>query len=81
MNVNDILKNVLQTSAAVEITYEIVLEALQSSRDTCTELRKELDFKVGTGNATEVQMKYWECLVKDIEALERVIEYYGGRYD
>ena len=81
MNVNDILKNVLQTSAAVEITNEIVLAALQSSRDTCTELRKELDFKVGTGNATEVQMKDWESLVQDIAALNRVIDYYGGRYD
>lgn len=78
MNVNDILKNVLQTSAAVEITNEIVLAALQSSRDTCVEMREELDFKVGTGNATEAQMKDWESLVQDIAALNRVIDYYGG---
>ena len=78
MNVNDILKNVLQTSAAVEITNEIVLAALQSSRDTCTELRKELDFKVGTGDATESETKDWEGLVQDMAALNRVIDYYGG---
>ena len=78
MNVNDILNNVLQTSAAVEITNEIVLLALQSSRDTCTELRKELDFKVGTGDATESETKDWEELVQDMAALNRVIDYYGG---
>ena len=78
MNVNDIVKKVLETNAAVEITNEIVLAALQSSRDTCTELRKELDFKVGTGDATESETKDWEGLIQDMAALNRVIDYYGG---
>jgi len=78
MKVNDILKNVLETNAALEFTNEIVLAILKSSRDICTELRKELDFKVGTGNAAEAQMKDWESLVQDIAALNRVIDYYGG---
>ena len=63
---------------AVEFVNEMVLAALQSSRDTCIEIREELDFKVGTGNATEAQTEDWECLVQDIAALNRVIDYYGG---
>lgn len=78
MDVKDVMLSVLQTTAAAEIINEIVWNALQSSRDTCIELREKLDFKVGTGNATEVQMKDWESLVQDIAALNRVIDYYGG---
>ena len=78
MDVKETLTDVLQTNAAVEIMNEIVIHALQSSRDTCAEMREELDFKVATGNATEAQMKDWESLVQDIAALNRVIDYYGG---
>ena len=78
MDVKEILTDVLQSSAAVEVMNEVVLHALQSSRDTCVEMREELDFKVGTGNATEAQMKDWESLVQDIAALNRLIDYYGG---
>ena len=78
MDVKNVMVDVLQSSAAVEIMNELVLSTLKSSRDTCAEMRKELDFKVGTGNATEAQMKDWENLVQDIAALNRVIEYYGG---
>jgi len=42
MKVNDILKNVLETNAALEFTNEIVLAILKSSRDICTELRQEM---------------------------------------
>ena len=80
MDVKEVMLSVLQTNAAVEIMNEIVIHALQSSRDMCTELREELDFKVGTGNATEAQMKDWESLVQDIAALNRVIDYYAGCY-
>ena len=78
MDVKQTTMDVLQTNAAVEIMNEVVLHALQISRDTCVEMREELDFKVGTGNATEAQMKDWESLVQDIAALNRVIDYYGG---
>ncbi len=77
MDVKETLTDVLQTNAAVEIMNEIVLHALQSSRDTCVEMRRELDSAVSTGNATEPQMKDWESLVQDIAALNRVIDYYG----
>ena len=78
MNVNDILKNVLQTNAAVEITNEIVLAILQSSRDTCIEMRLLLDGNRGTDHLSDLQMEDWESLVQDIAALNRVIDYYGG---
>jgi hypothetical protein len=78
MDVKETLTDVLQTNAAVEIMNEIVLHALQSSRDTCDNLLVEIDFAVSTGNATEAQMKDWESLVLDIAALDRVIDYYGG---
>ena len=79
MNVNDILKNVLQTSAAVEITNEIVLAALQSSRDTCIEMRELLDARRDrNGMWSTPEADDWESLVLDIAALNRVIDYYGG---
>ncbi len=81
MDVKEVMLSVLQTTAALEVVNEIVWNALKGSRDVCIELREELDLKVSMGEATVVQMIDWECLVKDIEALERVIEYYGGRYD
>ncbi len=78
MDVKNIMLSALQSNAAVELMDKMAVATLQSSRDTCTELREELDFKVATGNATEAQMKDWESLVQDIAALNRVIDYYGG---
>jgi hypothetical protein len=78
MDVKNIMLSVLQSNAAVELMDKMAVAALQSSRDICVELREELDFKVGTGNATEDQMKDWESLVQDIAALNRVIDYYKG---
>jgi hypothetical protein len=43
MDVKETLTGVLQTNAAVEIMNEIVLHALQSSRDTCVEMRERID--------------------------------------
>jgi len=78
MDVKNIMLSVLQSNAAVELMDKIALATLQSSRDMCVEMREELDFKVGTGNATEAQMEDWNSLVQDIAALNRVIDYYGG---
>jgi hypothetical protein len=79
MNVNDILKNVLQTNAAVEITNEIVLAILQSSRDTCIEMREQLEVERDSkGQWSGPEAEDWASLVQDIAALNRVIEYYGG---
>ena len=77
MKVADVLVNVLQTNAAVEIMNELVLATLISSRDTCIEARDKL-------NAIKVHREWrpreaedWACLVFDIQALNRVIDYYG----
>ena len=78
MNVPDILKNALQTSAAVEVMNEVVLATLYSSREACIEMRLLLDADRGTDHLTDTQMEDWQCLVLDIAALDRVIDYYGG---
>ena len=78
MDVTDTLKNVLQTSAAVEIMNEVVLATLRSSRETCAEMRERLDGNRGTDHLTDVEMMDWTSLVLDIAALDRVIDYYGG---
>jgi len=78
MNVPDIIRNALQTSAAVEIMNEVVLATLRSSRETCAEMRLRLDGDRGTDHLTDTQMEDWQSLVLDIAALDRVIDYYGG---
>jgi hypothetical protein len=81
MDVKETLTDVLQTNAAVEIMNEIVIHALQSSRDTCAEMLEQIEVKrdrKGLWSSAEAQD--WESLVEDIGALNRVIDYYGG-YD
>ena len=78
MDVKETLTDVLQTNAAVEIMNEIVLHALQSSRDTCVEMREKLDGDRDTDHLSVREMKDWGSLVLDIAALDRVIDYYGG---
>jgi hypothetical protein len=78
MDVKEILTDVLQSSAAVEIMNEVVLTTLKSSRDTCTEMRLLLDGARSTDHLTDCEMEDWTSLVLDIAALDRVIDYYGG---
>lgn len=78
MDVKEVMKNVLQTTAAAEIINEIMWFTLKGSLETCVEMRQELDIIVSMGEATEVEMEDWERLAQDIAALERVIDYYGG---
>lgn len=79
MNTVDIFKDVLKTSAAAEIMNEIVLATLKSSRETCVEMRLLLEAKRDrSGQLTDAEMTDWECIVLDIAALDRVIDYYGG---
>ena len=79
MNVPDILKNALQTSAAVEIMNEVVLATLNSSRETCIEMRELLEAKRDRkGRWSSSEEQDWASLVLDIAALDRVIDYYGG---
>jgi len=78
MDVKETLTDVLQTNAAVEIMNELVLATLKSSLDTCTEIRLKLDGGRGTDHLTDLEMEDWNCLVQDIAALNRAIDYYGG---
>ena len=79
MDVKETLTGVLQTNAAVEIMKEIVLHALQSSRDTCVEMRERIEAKRDRkGQWSGPEAEDWASLVLDIAALNRVIDYYGG---
>ena len=78
MNVQEALINVLQTNAAVEIMNEIVLATLISSRDTCVVERDKLNAIKVHRDLKPHEAEDWACLVFDIQALNRVIEYYGG---
>ena len=79
MNVTDILKNALQTSAAVEIMNEVALATLKSSRETCIEMRELLEAKRDRrGMWSTPEAEDWKTIVLDIAALDRVIDYYGG---
>ena len=78
MDVKDVMLSLIQSNAAVEAVNEMVLAALQSSRDTCVEMRLLLDGDRNTDHLTDLQMEDWESLVLDIAALDRVIDYYGG---
>jgi len=78
MNVQETLGNVLQTSAAVEIMNEVVLATLISSMETLVAERERLDKIRETRGLKYHEEEDWECLVQDIAALDRVIDYYGG---
>ena len=78
MDVKQTMMNVLGSSAAVEIMNELVLATLKSSLDICTEMRLKLDGDRGTDHLTDIEMEDWTCIVQDIAALNRAIDYYGG---
>ena len=78
MNVAEVMRNVMQTSAAVEIMNELVLATLVSSRDTCIEMREILEAKrKRKGYLNHREEEDWQVVVLDIAALDRVIDYYG----
>ena len=75
MNAVDIIMTAMKTNAGFEFLNEIVIAALEDARNNCVEERERLDkleYKMPH------QQEDWECLVQDIHALNRVIEYYGG---
>lgn len=78
MDVSDVIKNVMGTTAAVEILNELVLATLVSSRDTCIAERDRLKDITARRDMTDCETEDWSCLVFDIYAFNRVIEYYGG---
>lgn len=79
MKVSDVICNVLQTGAAVELMNELVLATLISSRDTCVMERDRLNAIKVHRDFKPHEAEDWACLVFDIQALNRVIDYYGGK--
>jgi hypothetical protein len=79
MDVSDVMKNVMGTSAAVEFMNELVLATLKSSRETCIEMRELLEKqREKHGSFSDNEEEDWQMIVLDIAALDRVIDYYGG---
>ncbi|MDB4378655.1 hypothetical protein N9Z41_02675 [bacterium] len=78
MNVQEVMSNVLNTTAAVEIMNELVLATLVSSRETLIAERDRLDNIRVNRDLKQHEEQDWASLVYDIHALNRVIEYYGG---
>ena len=78
MNIQEVMTNVLQTSAAVEIMNELVLATLTSSKETLVLERQRLDKIKESRDLYLHEEEDWEALVQDIVALDRVIDYYGG---
>lgn len=79
MDVKNVMLSILQTDAALEIMSEVVMHTLQISRDTCVEMREQIEAKRDRkGLWSTAEEKDWESLVQDIAALNHVIDYYGG---
>lgn len=78
MKVSDVLANVLQTNAAVELMNELVLATLISSRNISVSERERLDAIKAYRELKPHEDEDWVCLVQDIQAINRVIDYYGG---
>lgn len=78
MKVSDVLANVLQTNAAVELMNELVLATLISSRNISVSERDRLDAIKAYRELKPHEEEDWACLVQDIQAINRVIDYYGG---
>ena len=78
MNVNEIMRNVMETHSAFELMNELVLATLRSSRETFVEMREMLNADRSTDHLTDAEMEDWKTIVLDIAALDRLIDYYGG---
>ena len=75
MNALDIIMSAMKTNAGFEFLNEIIIAALEDSRDICIEERERLD---NLKYKEPQQEEDWECLVQDIYAFNRIIKYYGG---
>jgi hypothetical protein len=75
MNALDIIMSAMKTNAGFEFLNEIIIAALEDSRDICIEERERLD---NLKYKEPHQEEDWECLVQDIYAFNRIIKYYGG---
>ena len=78
MKMIDLLGDVLETEAMHDLLDHVVLGKLKSSLDSCIIERERLDNIKKNRKLFDHEEADWECLVQDIHALNRVIDYYGG---
>ena len=74
----ELLGDALETEAAHNLVDYIVLSKLKASRDMCVIERQRLDKIKEDRGLLLHQEEDWQCLVQDIQALNRVIDCYGG---
>ena len=76
MKMIDLLGDVLESEAMHDLLDHVMLGKLKSSLDSCVIERTRLD-KIKEDRGILLHEE-WECLVRDIHALNRVIDLYGG---
>jgi len=80
MKVIDLLAKTLEHEAVWELIDHLVLERLKETRDLCVVERNRL---IDTRNTRELRRHEeddYYCVVLDIQALDRVIDYYDPNY-
>lgn len=78
MKMADLLDDIFESEAMLNLLDIIVNKRIQASRDMCVEERKRLDDLKNQRELESQEEQDWVCLVQDIAALDRVIDYYGG---
>ena len=72
---NKLFENLMRSPAMYDLMDAVVVERLKESRDICIEQRERLD-KIK--DREPYQEEDWQDMVQDIQALDRLINYYGG---
>lgn len=81
MKIIDMLAKAFDTDSIDEIVDNFVVQRLKDSRDMCIKERERIDNIANVRTLQPHEAEDWECLVQDIQSLNRVIEYYGGTND
>lgn len=81
MKIIDLLGSALETEAMHDVLDHVMLGKLRFSLDMCVFERQRLDNIKENRELLLHEQEDWECLVQDIHALKRIIEYYGGKND
>ncbi len=77
MKIIELLGNALESEAMHDLLDHVVLGKLRSSLDNCVVERERLDNIKANRELKPHEEEDWNCVVQDIHALNRVIDYYG----
>jgi hypothetical protein len=80
MKVIDLLAKTLEHEAVWELIDHLVIERLKETRDMCEKERDRLISIHNTRGLRKHEEDDWYCVVLDIQALQRVIDYYDPNY-